>query len=153
MHATSASSVSYQRAVNCKHDASLEKIVDVARQEFSELTDEEVKTLWIRLQSILIGWAKDRGEALPQYRTHLLGPGKSLNAFSLTDASTSEIDFVFLFFLASRYPPLVKFLQDIAPQPLMSLRKVFGLMILREANARNCPAIKRLMGSFERVLQ
>ncbi len=42
-------------------------------------------------------------------------PGKSLNAFSLTDASTSEIDFVFLFFLASRYQPLVGFLQDTAP--------------------------------------
>ena len=153
MHATGASSVSHQRAVNCKHDASLEKIVDVARQEFSELTEEEVRTLWVRLQSILIAWAKDRGEALPQCRTHLLGPAKSLNASSQDDASTSEIDFVFLFFLASRYPPLVRFLQDMAVQPLMSLRKAFALMILREANARNCPAIKRLAGSFERVLQ
>lgn len=153
MHVTAASPVSDRRPDACRHDASLERIVDEARQEFSEFSDQEIKALWRRFQSVLLGWAMDSGEVLPQHRTHFLSQGGSPNAFSLSDASLQEVDFVFLFFLAGQYPPLLEFLQDLAPQPLSSLRKAFALMILREAEEQNCPAIRRLMSSFERVLQ
>jgi hypothetical protein len=136
----------------CGKDGSLKKLIAEARQEFSGLTDEEVKDTWSRLQSILIGWAQESGESLPQYQTHFPRPGNNLNAYS-HGAPTNEIDYIFLFFLASRYQPLVTFLNELAPQPLMSLRKAFALMILREAEEQNYPEIKRLMRSFERVLQ
>jgi hypothetical protein len=153
MHAMGTPSVLDLRSGRRRQDTSLAKIVDAARQEFSELSDQEIRALWIRLQTVLLDWAKDRGEMVPQYRTHFLGRSNSLSAYSLNDSSIDDVDFVFLFFLAGTYPPLLKFLRDLAPQPMISLRKAFALMILREAEAKNCPEIWRLRSSFERVLQ
>jgi len=152
MHARGASFVSGRRSDPCKHDASLESIVEVARQELSGFSAEEIKALWLRLQSVLLDWAKDSGEVLPQQRTHFLSRGSSLNSFSLSDASMHEVDFVFLFFAAGQYPPLLKFQQDLAPQPMTALKRTFALMILREAEAKNCPGVKRLLPSFERIV-
>ena len=152
MHATGASSVSARRSAPCTHDVYLEKVVDMARQEFSDASDEDINTLWRRLQLVLIDWAKDNGELLPQHRSQFLSRSISLNAYSLTDASMHEIDFVFLFFAAGQYPPLLKFQQDLAPQPMTALRRTFALLILREAAEKNCQGVKRLLPSFERIV-
>jgi hypothetical protein len=153
MHACGALPFLDRWSDRCSHDDTLKKIINAARQEFPELSDEQVRNLWIGLQSLLIGWAKRRGEALPMYRIHHGIPSIDRKKFSIAETSTSEIDFVVLFFLAGGYQPLASFLQDLAPQPLMSLRKAFALMILREAEEENWPEIKRLMRSYERVVQ
>jgi hypothetical protein len=81
----------------------LEKIVNAARQEFPGFTDEQAKDLWIRLKSLLIKWANQRGEVLPTYRFPHRIHGKDLNTFPVHATLTNETDFVVLFFLADRY--------------------------------------------------
>ncbi len=152
MHASDAAFASNRDSDPCKHLARLESIVELAREEFPGRSAEQIKALWHRLESILLDWAKDNGEALPQCHAHFLSRRVSLSAYSLTDASMNEIDFVFLFFAAGQYPPLLAFQQDLAEQPMTALRKTFALMILREAEANNCPGVRRLLPSFERVI-
>ncbi|MGO9444738.1 MAG: hypothetical protein ACLPXB_08175 [Thiobacillaceae bacterium] len=133
-------------------DPELEEAVLAARHEFSELSDAEVKELWMHLESHLIGWARRRGEALPTYKLRYSRQSPYRNSLSDTDDASNAVDFTLLFFLAHGYGPLERFVEDLAIEPFDSLRKAYALLILREAANDNWSEIRRLARSFYRVV-
>jgi hypothetical protein len=128
----------------------LEQYANAARQEFSELTDSQLKTLWLKLESLLLEWAQVTGVSLPIHKKSF--PRRCLDAHSRTESpSAVSVDFVVLFHLVGHYLPLQRFLASLHANAVCSYRKALALLILRESTNDEWSEVRRLARSFDRT--